>query len=91
MKPGKQTLPFPKNLRNDVNSEFAKNIMKKLFLASNRPVPYQCQFCNGYGYLEGRLNNYECHDCGGLGGPPMTWYDLKGRPMTKKEENGWWG
>lgn len=88
MKPGKQILPFPKHLRNNINGEFVKNILKVALWRSNRPRPYRCGFCNGHGYLEGRLNKYECHDCGGLGGPPMTWFDLNGRLMTKKEENG---
>jgi len=91
MKTGKRNLlPYPKHLRGDVNGEFANNIMKRLLMtAAGRPLGYRCNFCMGHGYLEGRLNNYECPECGGQGGPPISWYDLRGRVMSKKEKNAW--
>jgi len=89
----KKLVPFPKHLRAKLWTDeqyIIENIMQRAVARSiMRPFLYTCEFCNGYGQLTGRINNYECHDCAGQGGPPIPWNELKGRVMNKTEKQAW--
>ena len=92
----KQRKPFPKDLREKLWTDehyLVENIMNRPSVRNvERPFLYTCEFCNGFGVLHNRINNYECHDCAGQGGPPISWNELKGRVMNKSEKQAWgWG
>lgn len=91
----KRTVPFPKHLRAKLGTDeqyLVDNLMTRpdLSRGAMRPLLYSCRFCSGLGRLHGRLNNYECHDCGGAGSPPIPWNELKGCVMNKKEQQAAW-
>lgn len=81
----KAALPYPKHLRSEENAEFAKEFAKPVMVKAHKPAAYRCEYCNGWGYLEARLNHYECYHCGGHGTPAISFYEMKGRVMNKRE------